>query len=54
MDWGDNPVPKLVELGAIEKINDYYYAMIASDDGMVTFIADEPQGPFLASNKNFD
>jgi len=54
LDWGSHTPPELVEIGAVEKIGDHYYAMVGSNDYMVTFIADAPQGPFRASEKNFD
>jgi hypothetical protein len=55
LEWGDNPLPKKrrIELGAVEKIGDRYYAIVGSAGTMVTFVADQPQGPFRAAAKNF-
>ena len=41
------------EVGAIEKFGDKYYMMFGTGGLMVTLIADSPQGPFHASEKNF-
>jgi len=56
MDWGDYTVPGDIELGAVEKVGDRYYAIIGAwthDGGMLTFSADKPGGPFIASEKNY-
>ena len=56
IEWGENPVPEAIELGAVEKIGDRYYAIIGSwqlDGGMISFSADKPEGPFRASEINF-
>jgi hypothetical protein len=54
MDWGDKQVPEKMELGAVEKIGDLHYAMVGYWGVMTTFIADQPQGPFRAAEKNFN
>jgi hypothetical protein len=54
LDWGTQAVPKACELGAVEKIRGRYHAMVgAYPDGMFSFVADQPQGPFVAAQKNF-
>ena len=41
------------EVGAIEKIGDRYYMMFGTGGLMVTLVADRPEGPFVAAQKNF-
>ena len=45
------------EVGAVEKIGQKYYMMfgtrLADGHGMVTLVADRPEGPFHAAKKNF-
>jgi len=53
LDWKTNPVPKSCEIGAVEKIGGKYYAMVGVYPDMCTFVADQPQGPFVAAPKNF-
>jgi hypothetical protein len=54
LDWGTHAVPKACEIGAVERIGGKYYAMVgAYPDGMFTFVADQPQGPFFAAPKSF-
>ena len=40
------------ECGAVEKIGDKYYMMLGAG-GMVTLVADRPEGPFRPAAKNF-
>ncbi len=56
--WKALPPPKVHgagegEVGAIEKIGDKYYMMFGTGGMMVTLIADKPEGPFHAAQKNF-
>jgi hypothetical protein len=55
LEWGDNPLPEKrgIELGAVEKIGDRYYAMVGNGGRMSMFVGDKPEGPFRASAKNF-
>ena len=41
------------EVGAVEKISGKYYMMFGTGGLMVTLIADRPEGPFYAAEKNF-
>jgi hypothetical protein len=41
------------EVGAIEKIGDRYTMMFGTRGGMMTLVADRPEGPFVAAKKNF-
>ena len=68
-DWGDWPENSLGEVGAIEKIGDYYYLLLnhieynTSDNiqenklstrlGMHVFISDSPRGPFRPQKKAY-
>jgi hypothetical protein len=53
LDWGIHAVPKECEMGAVENVGGQYYAMVgAYPEGMFTFVADQPQGPFFASKKS--
>ncbi|MCY2990667.1 MAG: hypothetical protein NTY19_22730 [Planctomycetota bacterium] len=53
LDWKTNVAPKSCEIGAVEKIGDKYYAMVGVYPDMLTFVAKQPQGPFVAAPKNF-
>lgn len=61
IDWGDRTkMPEGIEVGAVEKINERYYMMVATynryDDehvGMFTLESDSPEGPFRPAKKNF-
>jgi len=54
LDWGAHAVPAGCEIGAVERIDGKYYAMVGVlPGGMCTFVADRPQGPFVALPKNF-
>ena len=58
IEWGNEPKMDNIEAGAVEKINGKYYMMAGTWDrykgnyGMVTFIADQPSGPFRPAKKN--
>jgi hypothetical protein len=41
------------EVGAVEKIGDRYYMMFGTGGLMVTLVADRPEGPFCAAERNF-
>ena len=56
--WEATPPPETHgvdngEVGAVEKIGDKYYMMFGAGGLMVTLIADKPEGPFHAAEKNF-
>jgi hypothetical protein len=56
--WQALPPPKVHgagagEAGAVEKIGEKFYMMFGTGGMMVTLVADQPQGPFLAAKKNF-
>lgn len=54
LDWGAQAAPKACEIGAVERVGSRYYAMVgAYPEGMFSFVADHPQGPFVATPKNF-
>jgi hypothetical protein len=55
LEWGDNPLPekRRIELGAVEKIGDRYFAIVGNGGRMSMFVGDKPEGPFRASAKNF-
>jgi hypothetical protein len=42
-----------MELGAVEKVGDRYYAMVGHEGTISVFTADRPEGPFTAQDKNF-
>jgi len=55
--WEALPPPKTPglgegEAGAVERIGQKYYMMFGVPYTMFTLVADEPQGPFLPTNKN--
>lgn len=54
LDWRTNAAPKSCEIGAVEKIGGRYYAMVGHPSKMFMFVGDKPEGPFLASEKNFE
>jgi hypothetical protein len=41
------------EVGAVERIGDRYYMMFGTGGQMVTLVAQRPEGPFRAAEKNF-
>lgn len=56
--WKALPPPKVPgvgegEVGAIAKIRDKYYMMFGTGGSMATLVADRPEGPFVAAQKNF-
>ncbi|MBL7037708.1 MAG: hypothetical protein ISR77_03710 [Pirellulaceae bacterium] len=56
--WTALPPPKVHgvgggEVGAIEKIGDKYFMMFGTKGMMVTLVAERPEGPFHAAEKNF-
>jgi hypothetical protein len=52
IEWGNVPAPRECEAGAVEKIGKKYYMLLGAG-GMMTFTADEPQGPFRPAEKNY-
>jgi len=55
--WKALPPPRVEgvgggEVGAIEKIGQRYYMLFGHEGHMVTLIADRPQGPFRAADRN--
>jgi len=55
--WKALPPPKVHgvgggEVGAIERISDKYYMMFGTKGMMVTLVADSPEGPFHAAERN--
>lgn len=52
LDWGRCRIPKSCEIGAVEQLGGKYYAMVGVYPDMVAFVADQPQGPFVAAAKN--
>ena len=41
------------EAGAVERFGDRCYLMLGAGGGMVTLVADQPQGPFRPAKKNY-
>lgn len=56
LEWGGVTPPGGCEAGAVEKIGARYYMMLGTtihgENGMFTMVADQPQGPFRAAQKN--
>jgi len=59
IEWGDRQPMELMEAGAIELIDGKYWMMVGTwsryqgQYGMVTLVADRPQGPFRPVSRNF-
>ena len=58
IDWRGQPPMPVFEVGAVEKIGSTYYLMAGTyygyqgRVGMITFEADQPQGPFRLASRN--
>lgn len=54
IDWGPLPPPSDVELGAVERIGDRWFALVGSvaNRGMLALIADRPEGPWRLAPRN--
>ncbi|MBN1579433.1 MAG: hypothetical protein JXA89_01930 [Anaerolineae bacterium] len=58
IEWGNIPEFYFIEVGAVHKFGDRYYAMLADyadpHCGMFAFVSDSPHGPFRPSTRNLD
>lgn len=53
VEWG-HVQPFGAELGAVERIDGAYYAMVGHGGNMMAFRADAPQGPYTPALRNFN